>query len=152
MIELIFSICIFHLKFVIIFGFFSYFLNMAAHIKNKTFNYKNAFKPLQNLAGYIFVVLIFSTLLFANSVILPDDIPPGFVEVINFNVALYLVTILILIGYSREILEGMMVFGYDVAKFLPFLSEAQKITRNRYNIDRDCQQEILGQEKKVNIW
>jgi hypothetical protein len=145
------AICFFHLKFIVIFGFLSYFLNIAAHIKNKTFNYRNALKPLQNLAGYIFIILIFSSLIFVNSVIVTDNIPSIVTKVFNFNTVLYLSTILILTGYVRKILESMMIFGYDVAKFLPFLSEGQKVIRKRYNID-DGAKIVSNGDKKANIW
>lgn len=149
--ELILAFCISHLKFIVIFGFLSYFLNIAAHIKNKTFNYKNVLKPLQNLAGYIFVILIFSSLIFANSVIMTDNIPSVITKIFNFNTALYLSTMLILLSYVRKILESMMIFGYDVAKFLPFLSEGQKVIRKRYNIDEDAKIVSNG-KRKINIW
>jgi carbon starvation protein CstA len=126
-------------------------LNIFAHIKNKTFDYENVLGPLQNLAAYMLVILIFASLVFVSSTILPSDTPSVVTQMFNFNIALYMTTMLIIVGYSRKILESLMVFGCNVAKFLPFLGESQKIVRKRYNIDTD-RLSMSSDEKKKNIW
>ena len=115
------------LKYIIWLACFNFLVHISAHIYNKTFDYRKSLDFLIKLSGYVIAVLVFSILACAAS---DMDMNPSY-----FYNALNVVSFMIMIKYARDILDGLIIWGVDVAKFIPFVKNAQDILRQEYHVN-----------------
>jgi hypothetical protein len=148
---IIFSIPL--LKYIILLAFLNFVVHVSGHIYNKTFDYRKSLDFLIKLTGYIIVILVFTILACA-------EMETGIhISFISFDYVLYTVFGMILLKYSRDILDGLIIWGVDVAKFIPFLKNSQVLLMSKYNINDACSiseyseySECKNREIKNNLW
>jgi len=131
------------LKYIVLMAFLNFVVHIIAHIKSKTYDYRKSTDFLFKLAGYLIVVFVFSILTCASS----DA------QIFIFsNLTLNMVCLLILVKYARDILDGLMIWGVDVANFIPFLRNAQHLIRVECGMDTIDGRHSAPIVDNKNVW